>query len=101
MFSFDSDRANLMDPRKSQEVCIASRLPLSTTNMFLYLEQVMAKYLWSYKTPWLEADIDAAVRAPDTDVFENSPFLALHVRRGDKLRHEAKIHLCEVCTERR
>jgi len=47
-------------------------------------------------TPWLQADIDLVARAPDTDVFDNSPFLAVHVRRGDKLVREAKMHLCEV-----
>ena len=48
-------------------------------------------------TPWLQADVDAVARAPETDAFENSPFLALHVRRGDKIElHEAQLHLCEV-----
>lgn len=62
-------------------------------------KQAMTKYLWSYMTPWLQADIDVVARAPDTDAFENSPFLALHVRRGDKVRlHEAEMYLCEVCT---
>ena len=56
----------------------------------------MAGYLWSHMTPWLQADIDLVARAPDTDVFDNSPFLAVHVRRGDKLVREAKMHLCEV-----
>eukprot|EP00752_Nemacystus_decipiens_P018203 g16332.t1 len=57
---------------------------------------VMTKFLWSYMTPWLQADVDVVARAPDTDVFETSRFLALHVRRGDKIQlHEAKMHLCE------
>lgn len=48
-------------------------------------------------TPWLQADIDVVARAPKSDAFEKSPFLALHIRRGDKIRlHEAKLHPCEV-----
>lgn len=57
----------------------------------------MTKYLWSNMTPWLKADIDVVARAPESDVFEKSPFLALHVRRGDKIQlHEAQLHTCEV-----
>ena len=59
-------------------------------------QQVMTEYLWSYMTPWLQADINVVTHTPHTDVFENSPFLALHVRRGDKLIREAKMHFCEV-----
>lgn len=56
----------------------------------------MAKYLWSNMTPWLKADVDVVARAPESDVFERSPFLALHVRRGDKIKlHEAKFYPCE------
>lgn len=54
-------------------------------------------------TPWLQADIDVVARAPESDVFEKSPFLALHIRRGDKIKlHEAQMHFCEVklCTQR-
>eukprot|EP00903_Cladosiphon_okamuranus_P005843 g5784.t1 len=55
----------------------------------------MAKYLWSNMTPWLKADIDIVARAPKSRVFETSPFLALHVRRGDKILREAQLHVCE------
>eukprot|EP00903_Cladosiphon_okamuranus_P007639 g7408.t1 len=55
----------------------------------------MARYLWSNITPWLQADIGTVVRAAGSGVFERSPFLALHIRRGDKVRlGEAEKHDC-------
>lgn len=60
-------------------------------------QQVVAKYLWSHVTPWLQADVDFIAAAPPSDVFESSPFLGLHVRRGDKISMgEAHFHPCEV-----
>ena len=50
--------------------------------------QVMAKYLWSYMTPWVRNDVNLVIHAEK--VVEGSPFLGMHVRRGDKLAHEAK-----------
>lgn len=46
--------------------------------------QVMAKLLWSYMTPWLRRDIHAVTHVRET--FENAPFIAIHVRRGDKIQ---------------
>ncbi|CAM9350478.1 unnamed protein product, partial [Laminaria digitata] len=48
---------------------------------------VLAKYLWSYMTPWLRKDVHFVTHAEKA--FQGSPFLGLHVRRGDKLRAEA------------
>lgn len=57
----------------------------------------MAKYLWSNVTPWLKADVDFVTRAPPSDVFQDSPFLGLHIRRGDKVSQgEAHMYLCKV-----
>ncbi|CAM9692366.1 unnamed protein product [Scytosiphon promiscuus] len=54
---------------------------------------VMAEYLWSNVTPWLQDDVDAVVNAPPTDAFRESPFLGLHIRRGDKVTSgEAALH---------
>ena len=50
--------------------------------------QVMAKYLWSYMTPWFRNDIHFVTHAEKA--IEGSSFLGMHVRRGDKLVHEAK-----------
>ncbi|CAM9400430.1 unnamed protein product, partial [Hapterophycus canaliculatus] len=46
---------------------------------------VMASYLWKNITPWLQADVNDVIRAPPTGVFRESPFLGLHIRRGDKV----------------
>ena len=46
---------------------------------------VMAKYLWSHMTPWLRRDVDLV-----KNKFQKSPYLGMHIRRGDKLIHEAK-----------
>ncbi|CAM9648443.1 unnamed protein product [Laminaria digitata] len=48
---------------------------------------VLAKYLWSYMTPWLRKDVHLVTHAEK--VFQGSLFLGLHVRRGDKLGAEA------------
>lgn len=50
----------------------------------MYLVQVMAKYLWSYIAPWLRKDLDF-VAAYVERIFQGSPFLGIHVRRGDKI----------------
>ncbi|CAB1104168.1 GT23 [Ectocarpus sp. CCAP 1310/34] len=60
----------------------------------------MAKYLWSNVTPWLQADVDFVTRASPSDVFQESPFLGLHIRRGDKVSQgEASMYLCEEYLE--
>ena len=50
--------------------------------------QVMAKYLWSYMTPWVRNDVNFVIHTQK--VVEGLPFLGMHVRRGDKLADEAK-----------
>ena len=57
--------------------------------------QVMAKYLWSHMTPWLRRDVEFVTHVEET--FQRSPFLALHIRRGDKITQgEAKAIDVEV-----
>ena len=46
---------------------------------------VMIKYLWSHMTPWLRRDVDLL-----KNKFKKSPYLGMHIRRGDKLVIEAK-----------
>lgn len=45
--------------------------------------QVMTKFLWSHITPWLRKDIHVVTHVREK--FETSPFIAVHVRRGDKI----------------
>ncbi|CAM9461762.1 unnamed protein product, partial [Laminaria digitata] len=50
---------------------------------------VVAKYLWSHMTLWLRRDVDFVTHVEET--FQRSPFLAMHIRRGDKITQgEAK-----------
>ncbi|CAM9899855.1 unnamed protein product [Ascophyllum nodosum] len=54
---------------------------------------VMARYLWSYMTPWLKRDVAIVTHAPGTDVFRESLYLGVHIRRGDKIyMKEATYH---------
>ncbi|CAM9512138.1 unnamed protein product [Ectocarpus fasciculatus] len=46
---------------------------------------VMVRLLWKNLTPWLQEDVRKALERPDLDVFRRKPFVALHVRRGDKV----------------
>ncbi|CAN0094322.1 unnamed protein product, partial [Laminaria digitata] len=55
---------------------------------------VMAKYLWSFMTPWLRKDVNFVTHGEKA--FDGSaPFLGIHVRRGDKLQKEAKAFAVE------
>ncbi|CAM9799642.1 unnamed protein product, partial [Laminaria digitata] len=55
---------------------------------------VMAKYLWSFMTPWLRNDVHFVTHAEKA--FNGSaPFLGIHIRRGDKIK-EAKAVAVEV-----
>lgn len=45
---------------------------------------VLADYVWSHMTPWLKND--AKLVAGDNELFNGgSPYLGLHIRRGDKV----------------
>ncbi|CAM9235847.1 unnamed protein product, partial [Laminaria digitata] len=62
---------------------------------------VMATFLWSSKTLWLRKDMHAVTHVRET--FETSPFIGLHIRRGDKLRgrdirfkHDVEDYLAEA-----
>lgn len=67
-------------------------------HVFLVMIQVLAKYLWSYMTPWLRKDVHFVTHAEKA--FQGSPFLGLHVRRGDKLGVEANAIAVEVPSAR-
>lgn len=59
--------------------------------------QVLAKYLWSNLTPWLQADANFIAHAPVSAGFDQLPFLAIHVRRGDKVAEgQGDMYTCEV-----
>lgn len=48
--------------------------------------------------PWLREDVDAVVTAPEAKALSDSPFVALHVRRGDKILYEGtRLIESEVC----
>ena len=49
----------------------------------------MAKLLWRSMTPWLRRDVHAVTHAKET--FHRSPFIAIHVRRGDKIRQNSSL----------
>ena len=58
---------------------------------------IMAKYLWSHLTPWIRKDIEFVKHY--SDVFQTKPYVGIHVRRGDKLIHEAKYQPIESYME--
>ena len=48
-------------------------------------------------TPWLKRDVAIVTHAPGTDVFRESLYLGVHIRRGDKIyMKEATYHDSEV-----
>lgn len=59
--------------------------------------QVVSKYLWSHTTPWLQKNIHDATHGGDLQKFSDSPFVGIHVRRGDKIKEgEADLIGAEV-----
>lgn len=53
--------------------------------------QVMAKFLWSFITPWLRKDVHIVTQVRET--FGRSPFIGVHIRRGDKISGEGHMGL--------
>lgn len=48
--------------------------------------------------PWLREGVDAVVTAPEVKALSDSPFIAMHVRRGDKIALETHLLIeTEVC----
>lgn len=47
--------------------------------------QVVARYLWGNIEPALARRVRQEVRRPALDVFRESPYIGLHIRRGDKI----------------
>ena len=58
------------------------------------MAQVIARHLWSHMTPWLRNDVEFVIHAEKA--VEGSPFLGLHIRRGDKIVVEAQAIPVEV-----
>eukprot|EP00904_Undaria_pinnatifida_P002353 jgi/Undpi1/12118/HiC_scaffold_5.g01794.m1 len=62
----------------------------------------VAKFLWSFITPWVRRDVRQVTSLRGT--FGTSPFIGLHIRRGDKLiagrhreyRHDVEAYLKEA-----
>lgn len=52
--------------------------------------QVLAHFLEQYRQPWLSDDIQTILRSEEVEAVRQVPFLALHVRRTDKLEREAQ-----------
>lgn len=53
---------------------------------------VLTKNIWDHLAPWTRRDVDSVTNSDSFKVFQESPFLGLHVRRGDKLStHEATL----------
>lgn len=60
---------------------------------------VMAKYLWSNITPWMIKDMNYIKEI--NSVFEKEPFVAFHIRRGDKvISNSALFHPVEAYLEK-
>lgn len=59
--------------------------------------QAMAQYLWAYMTPWLKRAVKIVTSSAKAQVFEELPYLGVHIRRGDKITSkEAAYHSSEV-----
>ncbi|CAM9831289.1 unnamed protein product, partial [Sphacelaria rigidula] len=50
--------------------------------------QLFTKHLWNHMQPWLRRDIDSVLNSPETMAVSRAPFVALHIRRGDKIEKE-------------
>ncbi|CAN0252203.1 unnamed protein product, partial [Scytosiphon promiscuus] len=50
----------------------------------------LANFIYSHLQPWFEADIRAIVEEDMIRPVRTGKYVAIHVRRGDKLRREAK-----------
>ncbi|CAN0285974.1 unnamed protein product, partial [Ectocarpus fasciculatus] len=46
--------------------------------------------------PWFKEDIDSILQERDVDSVRSGRYVAIHVRRGDKLKREAKKTEVEV-----
>lgn len=56
---------------------------------------VVSKYLWRHMTPWLQNNIHHATQNDDLQGFNDSPYVGIHVRRGDKVK-EGEADLIET-----
>lgn len=54
---------------------------------------VLTEHIWNHMTPWTRRNVDSVF---NNESFEESPYIGLHVRRGDKLWSEAKLTPVEV-----
>lgn len=58
----------------------------------------MAGHLDRFRQPWLVRDVNALLQQKEIRHLQATPYVGLHVRRGDKLVHEAQAVAIEVRT---
>lgn len=63
--------------------------------------QAVLQYFHSYRQPWLKRDIISIIEEDEITELRSGPFISMHVRRGDKLVHEAKRYETEVSVDKR
>ena len=52
--------------------------------------QILLDHLHSHWQPWLKRDIQSILVEPAIAAVREVPYISIHVRRGDKLIHEAE-----------
>ena len=69
---------------------------LHTLLLVISVEQALLDYLHSHRQPWLKRDIELVLEEPEIAPVWKEAYVGIHVRRGDKLVHEARRHEVEV-----
>ena len=59
-------------------------------------KQALLGYLHSHRQPWLKKDIERVLGESEIAPVRAGAYIGIHVRRGDKLLHEARRHETEV-----
>ncbi|CAM9810846.1 unnamed protein product, partial [Ascophyllum nodosum] len=62
---------------------------------------VLLDYLSSHRQTWLKRDIKRVLEKQEIGQVRDEAYVGMHVRRGDKLLHEAERHETEVSFEKR
>lgn len=60
----------------------------------------MARYMWTNIEPTLQEHVRKEVDSPELEVFRQSPYVGLHIRRGDKIA-EGEMEMVETKVRRR
>lgn len=55
----------------------------------------MARYMWKNIEPALQEHVRKEVERPELDVFRQSGYVGLHIRRGDKIA-EGEMEMVET-----